>query len=56
MAASQHAANYIGDLAAFLLLVSFVLAMVGLHNRLQTSSPNLSRLAPVAGVVGMMVI
>lgn len=63
LATIQHPANYIGDFAAFLLFVSFVLAMVGLHDRLQRSSPNLSRLALVAalvagvlGMVGMMVI
>lgn len=36
LATIQHPANYIGDFAAILLFVSFVLAMVGLHDRLQT--------------------
>lgn len=62
LATIRHPANYISDLAAFLLFASFILVMAGLHDRLQVSAPTLSRLALVAalvagvlGMVGMMV-
>lgn len=63
LAAIQHPAHYIGDLAAFLLFASFILMTAGVHARLRTTAPDLSRLALVAaviggavGMVGMMVV
>ena len=55
LATVQHPANYVADLAAFLLFVSFALVMVGLHDRLKTTAPDLSRLALIAVVIGAVV-
>ncbi len=63
LATVEHPANYVADVAAYLLFVAFVVMTVGLHDRLQKTAPNLARLALIAGFVagvlgmaGMMVV